>query len=330
MSKNKAKFVLQKILPEEQPRKTGSNKLEKARLEVMRNYDKLIDLVRKLEPEVEKHNQRLEKELGEQLEKAVKIAHEKKAQFTYAQRRKIEGKYYSGMRSAYNEAFFQLFDKGTLLFKYTWPYLDTVDPENSHPGNYLHLWGLRFGSSLGKVLLEISQNNRVEMEVETWTNTHIIAYLNPIIAEVPLRPYNGRVWLQRSDGHTSNAKPMEYRPIYGIYIAIWTKHFFGRVAGNHETETFLKDKYLGDPDFLIERAERHHWGDGWSERRQPYAYGQYLHQGYHIAVDAFKHAHMELLYRVLGPKGIDPPYVDGLGYWGYLGDVDRDYHSPPI
>ena len=321
MKKLLKKFTPRKIRDGEKPRKTRAKNLEKARLNVMKNYERLTELVKKLEPEVSRHNKKVDDMFSKQLKEAAEKAEKKGISFSYAERKRMEEKRSAEYRHAFKELYYRsLQEFFQELVGVCEPDIDEINPYSIRPGGVLVLRGTCFGPSQGKVLLKISSENIVELEAYMWSETLVYAQLNPIIAEVPLRPYYGGVWLQTGSGETSNIWPIMYYPIYSVYIATWIRRLWGGVWGNSENDTFLENRNLGDPDCTIEWVERHHWGDGWSELRSPNAGGQSLAQGYHIGVAAAGHANMELLYRVVGPKGIDPPYISELGPWGWLGD----------
>lgn len=317
---NKKYYTLRKVSLAEKPRKTRAKNLEQARLQVMRNYDELQKLIKKITPKVDAYNNRLEARFKEKLNVAAKKAKNKGIQLKWTERQKMETDRDFKWRFAYKEAYLTLLENYQSLIVPCEPDIDSISPTSIRPGGSIELRGTCFGRSQGKVLLKITANDIVELEVATWNKNYILGRLNSLIANTPLRPYYGEVWIQTGSGLTSNVWPIMYYPIYSVYIASWIKHVGGGLWGASKDGTFLKDRTLADPDFIIEWVERHHWGDGWSEKRYPNAAGRNMAQGWHIGVDAGKHAYMKLLYRVKGPKGIDPPYFSDLGPWGWLGD----------
>ncbi len=311
---------LRKVLPEEEPRKTRAKNLEKARLELMKNYDQLLTDVRKLEPEVKRQNTEVEARYLKKLEDSRKIAEKEVKRFAWSQRYQIDEEYRASITDVYKKAYYPLLQKFIIGLGPCEPDIDSITPFEIGPGGRLELHGTCFGSSQGKVLLQLSDEYCVELDVTQWCETYVCAFLNSIISEVPLRPYYGRVWLRTGDGKTSNVWAIMYEPIYSVYIATWITYFSGGIWGYSTNETFLENRNLGDADFTVEWVERHHSGSGWSKLTSPTAGGQSLAQGYHIGCDAGHSGHMELLYRVRGPKGIWPPYISELGPWGWLGD----------
>ena len=312
--------MLRKMRRDEKPRKGRAKNVEKARANLMKDYTQLVQQTKKLQPILEKHNKKVDAQLATKLEIAAQKAHKKGKQFTSKERREIETKMKTSYRSAHTEVYYKMLQKYVKKLGPCEPDIDSVSPSTIQPGGQVFINGTCFGPSQGKVLLEITIGHVIELEVTRWTDVEIIACINSIIAEVPLRQHYGKIWIQTGEGVTSNVWPMMYKPIYGWYWATWTKHVFGGVFGKSISRTFLKDRMLGDGDFYIERAERSHWGDGWSTKQSPYASGQSLAQGWHIGVSAFGHAYMNLGYCVYGPKGIYPPYISQLGPWSYLGD----------
>jgi hypothetical protein len=286
----------------------------------MKNYDQLIQRVQELQPKIEKHNQKVDTQFEKQLKEAEKRAQKKGKPLTWKDRKALEIKREVKYRYAYHEAYYAELQQAIAALGACVPDIDQVWQSSIRPGGAADINGTCFGPSQGKVLLEVSAQHVIELEVYSWTDTQVIATVNPIVAEVPLRPHYGKIWLQTGGGATSNVWPIMYYPIYSWYLGSWTKHVFGGVWGSSKNGTFLKNRNLGDGDFTLERVDRTHWSDGWSELRYPYAGGQSLQQGWHIGVSAWDHAYMKLTYVVLGPKGISPPYISELGGWGWLGD----------
>lgn len=311
---------LLKVLPKEKPRKTRAKNMEKARLQLMKNYDQLLELVRKLEPEVNRDNAKVEATYLKKLEDSRKIAKKEGKILTWSQRYQIDEEHLTSKPDVYNKAYYTMLQKNLKGLGPCEPDIDSISTFSIRPGGYLGLWGSCFGPSQGKVWLQLSDQYCVELDVYQWYEMYICASLNPIIADVPLRPYYGSVWLVTGDGKISNVWPIMYEPIYSLWIATWTKDFNGGVWGYSTDETFLENRNLGDPDFTVEWVENNHSGSGWSTLTSPTARDQSFAQGYHIGCDAFRSGHMELLYRVNGPKGIPPPEISELGPWGYLGD----------
>ena len=313
-------FTLGKITPNMKPRKTRVKNLEKARVQVWQNYDKYIKAAKSLEKHITKNNEKREASFIERMKNVVEKAKKSGKPFTWAERENMENEHFAGFRFAYKEAYYKSLQFFIEQLGICLPDIDSISPFSIRPGGRLELWGSCFGPSQGKVILQITPNDYVEAEVSIWNENYICSFLNRLFGNVPLRPYYGKVWIQRGDGVTSNVWPLMYYPIYSLYIATWVKRVSGGLFGESKNGTFLRNRSLNDPDFEVERVERHHWGDGWSEKRAPHASGQSMGQGWHIGVSAFGHANMRLLYRVKGPKGINPPYFSQLGAWGYLGD----------
>lgn len=225
-------------------------------------------------------------------------------------------------KSAFDEVYYTEALEIARELKRTAPDLDQVSEAYARPGGVVWLYGTCFGPSQGKVLLELTNGRVIELDVRRWSETFIDAYVNPIIAQVPLRPHYGSLWIITGAGDTSNVWPIQYMPVYSEYIAQWTRNLRGHGAGSHEDDVFLRDCGLGDPDFSIIQVDHRHSGSGWSEKRYPFAGGRDMAQGYHIGVSWAGLARMTLLYAVRGPKGIDPPYIEPLGTWTWLGDLE--------
>lgn len=321
MAKPQKRFTTPcKVLKGEKPRTRRARNLKKARLQVMKNYEQLMHRVQELQSKIEKHNQKVETQFKKKLKEAEKRAQKKSKPLTWKDRKALEIKKEAQQRYAYYEAYYGELQQAVAALGACEPDIDQVSYSSIRPGGVADLNGTCFGPSQGKVLLEVSAQHVIELEVTSWNDTRVVATVNPIVAEVPLRPHYGKIWLQTGNGTTSNVWPIMYYPIYSEYLASWTKHVFGGVWGSSKNGTFLEGHLLGDGDFTLDRVTRSHWSDGWSELRSPYAGGQSLEQGWHIGVSAAKHAYMKLTYVVVGPKGISPPYISELGGWGWLGD----------
>jgi hypothetical protein len=310
-------LIPRKFTKEETPREKRASNLEEARSMVMKDYDKLTKAFLKFEKEFETLNEETEKKVNAALKEAAAEAEKSGKPFTWTDRADKESQF--AFQKAYAAAYYPLLQKAISGLGVCEPDIDQTDPY-IRPGRSIYIYGTCFGPPQGKVLLEIRAGDIVELEVIEWSETGIHAWLNSIIAEVGLRPYYGRVWIQTGNGATSNVWPIMFKPIYSAYFATWTKHVCGGLFGKSKDGTFLNNRRLGDADFEIEWIERHHSGDGWSDKRSPHGGGQDLEQGWHIGVAAFDHATMTLGYRLKGPKNVTPPFVIELGPWGYLGD----------
>lgn len=305
----------------ERPMEIRSKQIEEAKKSLLKEYSQILRKINDLYSVVEKHNKQIENTFAKKLVELEKKARLSGKPLTCKEIAQLETQRILKYRDAYVEIYYPALQDRIQLQPSCNPDIDTISPFEIRPGRSINLNGTCFGQSQGKVLVEIASGKVVELEVYLWTETQVKAYLNSIIAEVPLRPYYGKIWLQTGNGETSNFWPIMYYPIYSWYIAWGPKeHIFGGLFGNHKDDVFLEDKILGDNDFNLEVVERHHHGSGWSKLTYPHASGQNMGQGYHMGVNAGKHANMSLLYRAYGPKGIYPPSFSDLGPWGWLGD----------
>ena len=192
------------------------------------------------------------------------------------------------------------------------------------PGFNFNLIGTCFGSNRGKIFFEIKQGESVELEISSWSDTVIWCALSSSLEGV--RPYLGRIWIQTSNGKTSNQWFLQFVPIYTEYVAVTTDPIIcgPNLFGASCDDTFLKNndeyEWIGDPDTFVLKVEKSHTGDGWSELRAPLAFGKNLAQGYHIGVGSCENAWVDLYYHIIGPKGVDHPQTVSISYIANLGD----------
>jgi hypothetical protein len=188
------------------------------------------------------------------------------------------------------------------------PDIDSISSYSISPSNEgIHLYGTCFGPSQGKVLFEIKQGKLIELEVLQWEDTHIFAFLNPLVTA--LRPYYGKIWIKTGTGLISNEWPLAFKPIITNYWGSISFRIDGGFSGKSINDIALDGKVLNDPDFRIEKVEKSHSGDGWSKLRSPNAIGNAFAQGYHIGVNAFGHAHLSIIYHLEGPRDVPLPAV---------------------
>lgn len=321
----KKRFAPRRMRASEKPMNSRSRAAENARLLLLRDLGSILKEQAAREPAVEKHNAGVELWGRRELERAAASAKRSGSMLSLAQRLEIHCQMMARMRSTQAEVYYRRWKAvrvGSLQrADGCTPDIDQISPFSISPGYSVELVGTCFGPSQGKVLAKISAASVIELEVLSWSDTRVVARVNRIIGDIPLRPYYGKIWLMTGAGVASNTWPIQYYPVYGIWIAMWLKRVSGGVFGNSANGTLLAGAQMGDTDFTLERVERSHSGSGWSALRSPMASGQSMAQGWHIGVGAGRHAMMSLLYRVKGPKGIPPTYFSALGAWGYLGDV---------
>lgn len=311
-----------KIQKSEKPSKTSEKVMKDIMAYEGKNIDKILQRTKKLSKEVEEHNRQVDIQF---LKESRDIANKMKKEgekLTWADLQGVDRRRCTTYRDAYWEASTETAYKYITVPRCRWnrPVIRNITITEILPGDSIQIKGLCFGTSMGWVYFQLAQDSLIELVVDNWTDTCIDAHLNRLIGEIPLRPYNGKIWLKTAEGKISNDKPLRYIPFKQCYYAFspsW--EIFGRIAGNHKDATFLNNKTLGDNDFKVVSVRRHHWGDGWSELREPMAGGQSMAQGYHIGVDAWHHAHMDLLYIISGPKGIYPRTFDDLGPYCVIG-----------
>jgi hypothetical protein len=303
------KITPRKILEVEKPRAKRSTFVDEARLQVLKDVQRVVELAKKLEPEIDKHNKKV---IASYTRKFENI--KKRGQPISAMRHKglIEEQFFM-QRYAFKEAYYHVF--GEYLEQYELPCFPDIDRLSTYwisPGARVEFNGTCFGPSQGKVLLEItSSGGVVELEVLSWTTTRVVASLSVYISG--LRPHYGRIWLATGDGRTSNTWPIQFVPLYREYIGSWSKHLGGGLFGDSEDGTAFDDEQLNDSDFNIFLVTSHHSGDGWSKLQSPSAGGQRIEQGYHIGVASCNSANMSIYWHLEGPVGITPPMAGP--YW---------------
>jgi hypothetical protein len=190
-----------------------------------------------------------------------------------------------------------------------WPDIDTVSPPVLRPGSCIEIWGTCFGASPGDVLFSITIAGAiVELRVVTWTDTYICACLDSTVTG--LASYSGWVLVQDASQTPSNIRAVAFLPVLVRYAGTFDDHLGGGLFGDSKDAVALDGEVLsGGGDFWIQRAELHHWGDGWAELRAPHASGNSFAQGFHIGVDAFDTAFVTITYRLIGPRDVPLPSV---------------------
>ncbi|MFW9889739.1 MAG: hypothetical protein ACFFER_16240 [Candidatus Thorarchaeota archaeon] len=311
-------LIPRQITEEEMPRKTRATNLKEARSIVMKDYEEFIKSILEWEKKLHAIREETEQKISNILKEAAKQAMNEGRPFTWTERVDIENQYF--YEDAYSAAYYPLLNAALLGLGPCEPDIDQADPYIK-PGEGILLYGTCFGPPQGKVLLEISEGEIVELEAVEWSETRIYAVLNSLIGEAGLRPYYGRVWVQTGSGATSNVWPIMFEPILSVYAAIAGAAITGGWFGGSEDGVLLRNQRIADVDFEIESVKRIHEGDGWSKLKSPNAGGKDLQQGWHIGVKAFGLAQMLLEYRLIGPKNVPTPFFEDLGPWGYLGDI---------
>jgi len=320
METNKERFTtLRKVTKEEMPRESRAKNFREARVKVMEQYSTLEKKISELEHKIEDYNLNVDKNFLKKVGIAAKEAERSGQQLSQEQRQMYENERDAGYRDAYQESYYFLLDKEIAALGVCEPDVDSISPTSIRPSQSVVLMGTCFGPSQGKVLLKISDEYIVELEVSSWTETSITACLNYLISNTPLHSYYGEIWILTGEGVSSNVWPIMYDPVNSYYYASRIKHVFGGAFGKKVNGKFCNDKHLTDSEFSINHVARSHWGSGWSEKRSPNASGRSLEQGWHIGVRAWGHAYMKIGYQVKGPKGISPTYIEELGHWALLG-----------
>lgn len=287
----------------ERGRETRSKIIDEAKFEVMKNFTKVVEYAKKLQPEIDKHNKKVIAAFEAKLENI-----KKKGQPISADALKSMMKeHFFAQRFAHKEAYYSILEQ--YIRPYPIPCLPDIDSLSTYqlrPGEIVELSGACFGPAQGKVIHEITPSGgTVELEVSSWTTTRVVAALSVYING--LRPYFGKIWLKRGDGKTSNIWPMQFIPFYRKYTGTWSRNLEGGWVGNSENGKAFEDQQLNDPDFSIFLVESNHSGDGWSELQYPFSGGQIIEQGYHIGVDAWDSATTTICWSMKGPVGIIPP-----------------------
>lgn len=218
--------------------------------------------------------------------------------------------------------FYKTYQLCALAAKALFPDIDAFSPYTVSPGSLITIAGVNFGPAQGKVLLEIKADFVIELSVTDWTETTVRASIEPLIGDVPLRPYYGKLWLQTGSGMTSNAFPIMYYPIYSLYWLNYDQSIGSCCWGDTADGPALPGAYIGDPDFSLVAVTMNHDGDGHSELLYPMAAGQSLEQGYHMGCRGHCSASMTISFQACGPKGISPPSLnDEHTYgWAYVGE----------
>lgn len=197
------------------------------------------------------------------------------------------------------------------------PDVDRVSSAYVSPGQSLVFEGTCFGPPQGKVQLQITSTQTVELEVSRWTDTSVEATLSSLLTG--LRPYYGRVWIVSGDARTSNSWPVQFRPNHVLWCGGWLHRLGGGVFGDSENGTaFAANPQISDADFYVWDVRSTHSGDGWSSMQEPYASGRSVAQGYHMGVGAFGTAEMQLIYWIAGPMGIAAPLIPGLDLYLFM------------
>jgi vacuolar-type H+-ATPase subunit H len=299
----KENIIPKKVRPNEKGRESRSKIIDEAKMEVMKNFSKVVEYAKKLGPEIDKHNKKVIAAFEAKLENIKKKGQPISADALNS----MMNETFVAQRFAHKEAFYSILDD--YMKPYPIPCLPDIDSLSKYqlrPGEIVEFNGVCFGSSLGKVMYEITPSGgTVELEVSSWTNTRVVAALSVYING--LRPYFGKIWLKRGDGKTSNIWPMQFIPLYRKYTGTWSRNLEGGWHGKSENGKAFEDKQLNDADFSIFLVESNHSGDGWSELRYPFAGGQIVEQGYHIGVAAFNNANTNIFWSMKGPVGITPP-----------------------
>lgn len=327
MPEELAKYhVPRRIVTTEIPKKTRTKYLDKVRIEV---YKKIEDFLEKLKNQENILNSK-QKQYDDAFQKKMKELIDntnrtkKTPKFTEGRMSLLEG-HASYLAEPFKEFYYDYVQaQVNIQGPCDQPDIDNVSSTWVRPGKEIDLYGTCFGSNLGKVILEItSAGEIVELQTSRWTNTHVRGKLSSLISSVP--EYYGRIWLQTSNGATSNVWPIMFYPTYSLYIGSIRKSIEGWYFGNSKTDTVLDNVILNDERFRIYHVFRIHDMDGWSELRFPYASGHIFRQGYHIGCSAFEVAALTIYYQIMGPKGIIPPLVSALGPWLFCRDIPYEY-----
>jgi len=319
-------YIPRSIVPEETPKKTRTKYLDNVRLQFFKKTEEFLKKLKQQENVLIGKQKQYEDTFNKKMNELIDYTNRTKKipELTEARMRLLEERacFMAQPYKEYHYAQIQeiLNDQGPC----DQPDIDNVADTWIRPGKEIDLYGTCFGSNLGKVLLEItSAGTIVELQVSRWINTHVRAQLSSLISSVP--EYYGRIWLQTSNGVTSNVWPIMFYPLYSIYLGSKSEGCLGWYWGCSETDTVLDNVLLNDERFRVHKVFGTHYGDGWSELRPPHAVGQALRQGYHIGCSAFEHAVITIYYQIIGPKGITPPPVSELSPWLYCYDTAYEY-----
>ncbi len=306
----------------EKPRLARATNLEKARALLYTRYPDIMQRAQRRQKDADQENLQVQKRLGAELAEAAKMAQKSGRQLTASERTVFEQRGMFQIKDPFSLEYYG--ELGSIIagLGVCEPDIDTISPLEVKPGYAVELWGSCFGPSQGKVLFEIKHDAVVELEVSYWDATHIWATLNRLYGDLALRPYYGRIWIQTGGGQTSNAWPMMFSPLRSAYYASWTKWISGGAFGDSGDGICCNGVTLQDPDFQIIHVDCTHWGEGHAELKAPTAGGTSYSQGWHYGIPWWDHGGFSIGYQVNGPKGIDPPYVQQLGPWGWLGDLD--------
>jgi hypothetical protein len=194
------------------------------------------------------------------------------------------------------------------------------------------LYGTCFGDTPGRVLMEVAQGQVVDLEIQNWGSTYIYTAMSPDLTA--MRSFQGAgIWVVTSSGDTSNTHPAQFRPERSTFAAqLIASRTGGRLGWpppgtNTPDSVFLEGQTLGDAAFSIFSVTLRHEGGGYSEKVAPMAGVQNLAQGVHIGLRAYEECTITLTYNCLGPRGLNPPAISGLGAWGFVGDMlcDADF-----
>jgi hypothetical protein len=303
----------------ERPPTTLPKYLEKAHIEVMKNYNNLLAAFKKMEPKARVLRKQIKRMEQNRLQKASKQGHifgghgpwlqvpppdigPYQMAYAFSMQSYVNNMYVNNMHVNIGE-------------KFRYPMILNIDAEWISPGSTIAIYGCNFDEA-PKVFFQISSDEVVQLEIQQWNSTLILASLNYLIGYAPLREFIGWIWIESTvsgEQRKSIAKPLCYSPWNAEYLGSWNKEIQGYSMGASDDGTCFKDVTLNDQDFWI-WVTKAHSGDGHSELVCPMAGNQDMAQGWHIGVSGFGHASMTIWYHLKGPANVTPPQVSGIDW----------------
>lgn len=188
------------------------------------------------------------------------------------------------------------------------------------PGQFITFFGTCFGTTQGKVLLEIKDKEYIELRIINWYNFQVEAFLSNTLTG--FRPFDGKIWIIQGEQHgkTSNAIDLHFDPLKTVHMYRKRLKCGPNAFGAHRDKIFLNNQTIPDTDFSVNAVGHSHEGDGHAELHPPNASDLRLGQGFHMGVASCGTCYLILEYIISGPKGIDPPPINGITYKGIVSE----------
>jgi len=166
------------------------------------------------------------------------------------------------------------------------PRLDVVSDPYLYEEKQIELVGAYFGDDEGKVILEYNPNAYMELQVDSWSDSSILATVAHDFSGI--RAHVGRVWVVTAEEKTSNEERTLFVPTWSSYSGQYSRSFWFSPFGRSVDETLLKKTFLSDGDFRVSAGTYYMpgGGDGWAESRSPKAYGTSMAHRYHCGIGA--------------------------------------------